>query len=436
MKESGKRKKETSGYLRDIKGIWHIVIIYYDHEGKRKFSSISTKLKIRGNKKQATRLMENILSCFKVPEKGKKVDLKQYLYGNPNTDKLSGLFTKISTKSNSEGKQQFSGEIHPDMLFSDFLSFWLKAARRSLEESTYGAYAMNINNRIAPYFKEKEIRLNELTAIDLENYYNYAMEHDQISTNTILKRHININQALKYAVKLKLITENPADAVIKPKKRKYTGSAYSIEELNELFEIFKGDPLELAVYLASFYGLRREEIVGIKWSNVDFENHILIIDNVVTNANIDGKLVEIEKERTKNNARERTYPLIRQFEDLLLKMKTEQALNKKISGRSYNPEYIGYFYVDELGNRIKPGFITQHFNRMLKKHDLRHIRFHDLRHTCATIMLSKGENLVKVQKWLGHSTISTTANVYSHLDFQSKIDSAVKMSEIMPTSLI
>ena len=190
------------------------------------------------------------------------------------------------------------------------------------------------------------------------------------------------------------------------------------------------------VYLASFYGLRREEIVGIKWSNVDFENHILIIDNVVTNANIDGKLVEIEKERTKNNASERTYPLIRQFEDLLLKMKTEQALNKKISGRSYNPEYIGYVYVDELGNRIKPGFITQHFNRMLKKHDLRHIRFHDLRHTCATIMLSKGENLVKVQKWLGHSTISTTANVYSHLDFQSKIDSAVKMSETMPTSLI
>ena len=73
---------------------------------------------------------------------------------------------------------------------------------------------------------------------------------------------------------------------------------------------------------------------------------------------------------------------------------------------------------------------------MLKKHDLRHIRFHDLRHTCATIMLSKGENLVKVQKWLGHSSISTTANVYSHLDFQSKIDSAVKMSETMPTSII
>ena len=73
---------------------------------------------------------------------------------------------------------------------------------------------------------------------------------------------------------------------------------------------------------------------------------------------------------------------------------------------------------------------------MLKKHDLRHIRFHDLRHTCTTIMLSKGENLVKVQKWLGHSNISTTANVYSHLDFQSKIDSAEKMREIMPNSFI
>ena len=434
MKESGKEKKETSGYLRDINGTWHIVIIYYDHEGKRKFSSISTKLNIRGNKKQATRLMENILSSFKAPEKGEKADLKRYLYDASQSGRL--VASSQSQLNRKDENKIIDKDIHPNMFFSDFLLFWLKTVRRSLEDSTYGAYAMNVNHRIGPYFKEKEIRLCELSTVDLENYYNYAAEHEHISTNTILKRHININQALKYAVKLKLINENPADAVIKPKKRKYTGSAYSIEELNELLNVFKGDPLELAIYLASFYGLRREEIVGIKWNNVDFENHMLIINNVVTCANIDGKLVEIEKERTKNNASERTYPLIRQFEDLLLHMKAEQAINKKCSGRSYNPEYIEYVYVDKLGNRIKPGFITQHFNRMLKKHDLRHIRFHDLRHTCATIMLSKGENLVKVQKWLGHSNISTTANVYSHLDYQSKIDSAEKMREIMPNSFI
>ena len=436
VKESSKQKKETTGYLRDINGIWHIVIIYYDAEGKRRFSSISTKLKIRGNKKQATRLMENILSSFNVPVKGEKVDLKRYLSEPPAYKSMHIKTSQVSNPRSKEVSNNFSNEVHPDMLFSDFLTFWLKAARRSLEDSTYGAYAMNINHRIAPYFKEKQIQLNKLTTVDLENYYNYATEHEHISTNTILKRHININQALKYAMKLKLIDENPADAVIKPKKRKYTGCAYSIEELNELFEVFKGDPLELAIYLASFYGLRREEIVGIKWSNVDFDNHMLIINNVVTCANIDGKLVEIEKERTKNNASERTYPLIKQFEDLLFKIKAEQNFNKKISGRSYNPEYIEYVYVDKMGNRIKPGFITQHFNRILKKHDLRHIRFHDLRHTCATLMLNNGENLVKVQKWLGHSNISTTANVYSHLDYQSKIDSAAKMSEIMPKNFI
>lgn len=323
------------------------------------------------------------------------------------------------------------------MLFSDFLFFWIKAAKNSIEENTYCTYYMTIKSRIAPYFEKRNIKLNELSTIDLQQFYTYAQEVEQLSSCTILKRHNNINQALKYAISLGLIKENPADHVIKPKKSKYTGAAaYSQEELTQLFKVFKNDPLELAVYLASYYGLRREEIIGIKWKNIDFENHTLTIRSVVVNTNFGGKLGELEKDRTKNKSSERTFPLVQLFEDLLLKMKQEQKRNKKIAGNCYNPNYIEYIYVDKMGNRIKPGYITQHFAKMLKKHQMRHIRFHDLRHTCATIMLSKGENLVKVQKWLGHSSISTTANIYSHLDFQSKIESAQNLLDIMPSSLI
>lgn len=429
-------KKEIKGYVKEVNGIWHIVITYYDKNGKRKFASMSTKLKIRGNKKNATRMMEEIIDLFEIPKNGQKVNLKDYL--NKDLMERKETLTKLKNKRNNTMQiLEDIPRIHAGMLFSDFLFFWIKAAKNSIEENTYCTYYMTIKSRIAPYFEKRNIKLNELSTIDLQQFYTYAQEVEQLSSCTILKRHNNINQALKYAISLGLIKENPADHVIKPKKSKYTGAAaYSQEELSQLFQAFKGDPLELAVYLASYYGLRREEIIGIKWKNIDFENHTLTIRSVVVNTNIDGKLGELEKDRTKNKSSERTFPLVQLFEDLLLKMKQDQKRNKKIAGNCYNPNYIEYIYVDKMGNRIKPGYITQHFAKMLKKHHLRHIRFHDLRHTCATIMLSKGENLVKVQKWLGHSSISTTANIYSHLDFQSKVESAQNLLDIMPSSLI
>ena len=428
--------KEIKGYIKEINGVWHIVIVYYDTNGKRKFSSISTKLKVRGNKKNATRMMEEIVELFEIPKKGKKADLKKYLNDDLEIRKLK-LEKNKSKKLPTAKITQLQTKITSDILFADFLYFWVKAARNSIEENTYCTYYMTIDSKIAPYFREREIKLNELTTIDLQQFYTYAQEIELLSPTTILKRHNNINQALKYAMSLGLIKHNPADNVIKPKKTKYMGAAaYSQEELTQLFNIIKGDPLELAVYLASYYGLRREEIIGIKWKNIDFEKHTLTIRSVVVNTHLNGKLGELEKDRTKNQSSERSFPLVQLFEDLLLMMKDNQIRNKKIAGNQYNPQYIEYVYVDKMGNRIKPNYITQHFSKILKKNNMRHIRFHDLRHTCATLMLSKGENLVKVQKWLGHSTISTTANIYSHLDFQSKIESANTLLEIMPESLI
>lgn len=242
------------------------------------------------------------------------------------------------------------------MLFADFLFIWLRAIKNSIALNTYGTYYMTVDSKIAPYFRERNIKLNELSTIDLQNYYAYEEEVERLSPNTILKRHNNINQALKYAIDLELIEKNPADRVIKPKKVKFTGgSSYSQEELTQLFKIFKGDPLEIAVYFAAYYGLRREEIVGIKWKNIDFENHTLTIRSVVTNGLINGKVIEIERDNPKNISSERTFPLVKLFEDLLIKMKADQEKNKRIAGRSYNPRYLDYIYVDKLGNRIKRG---------------------------------------------------------------------------------
>ena len=104
-----------------------------------------------------------------------------------------------------------------------------------------------------------------------------------------------------------------------------------------------------------------------------------------------------------------------------------QEYNKKICGNSYNYEYDGYVFVDEMGERMKPEYLTRAFPSFLVSHGLRRMRFHDLRHSCASLLLANGVPLKQIQEWLGHSDFSTTANIYAHLDYSSKISSAQAM---------
>ena len=120
------------------------------------------------------------------------------------------------------------------------------------------------------------------------------------------------------------------------------------------------------------------------------------------------------------------------FEELLLRLKEEQAQNRKLCGRSYSKKYTEYIYVDQLGQLIKPGYITQHFPQVLEKNGLRRIRFHDLRHSCASLLHANGVSMKEIQVWLGHSDISTTMNIYTHLDVDSKVASANAIISIFP----
>lgn len=431
------KEKKVSGHLKEIRGIYHLVLNYYDENGKRKTPSITTKLPVRGNKKQANAMLKYLIEAFEVPTGNKKANLKSYFTKDmlQKKSRVNDATSKKVVKINKNSKNK-KIKVHKNMLFSDFMIYWINATQYNYERSTYGTYLMQINSSIAPYFKEQEVLLSDLTSFDIQDFYSYAFETKKVSANTVLKWHANIHKALDYAVQNKLISENPSKKVSKPKKIQFTGSAYSQDELDKLFQVAKNDPLELGIYLAAFFGLRREEVVGIKWNAIDFDAKTIKIGTTVTVTNINGKLEEVEKDRAKNKASFRVYPLPQLFEELLLKLKKDQATNKQLAGRSYNYKYQDYIYVDKLGNRIKPGYITQHFALVLKKNNLRHIRFHDLRHTCATRMCVKGENLVKVQKWLGHSSITTTANTYAHLDVLSKVESANMMLDILPDSLI
>jgi len=120
----------------------------------------------------------------------------------------------------------------------------------------------------------------------------------------------------------------------RPKKEKFVGSIYNEEELNKLFELTKGDPIEFGVILGAFYGLRRSEVVGLKWSAIDFKKKTITISHTVTQVCIDGKSRIIEKDRTKTKSSHRTLPLVPPFEELLLRMKAQHHFSGKTGGTS------------------------------------------------------------------------------------------------------
>ena len=179
-----------------------------------------------------------------------------------------------------------------------------------------------------------------------------------------------------------------------------------------------------AIQMTAFYGLRRGEALGLRRDAVDFEENTITIRHVALETKVDGVKQIIFEDRAKTKSSLRTLPLVDDFKSKLTVLKEQQEYDRRVCGESYNKRYIGYIFVDPLGNLFHPDTVSSQFKSILKKNGLREIRFHDLRHSCASLLLAKGAAMKEIQDWLGHSDISTTADIYSHLDFSSKVTSA------------
>jgi len=241
-----------------------------------------------------------------------------------------------------------------------------------------------------------------------------------LSATTVLKIHANVRKALQYAVKMNMIPYNPADRVEKPKKQKYNASFYNEDQINALLEKLKGEPLYPAVLLSAFYGLRRSEVLGLKWQYVDLKAGTLTICNTVVEYD-----TVIEKKRTKTASSTRTLPLIPAVADYLRGLKLQQAKDRMFFGNSYSDN--DFVCKRKDGSTFRPNYLTERFNRLIKRYGLPHIRFHDLRHSAATMLLANGFSLKEIQEWLGHADIGTTSNIYAHVQYKAKEDMAKSM---------
>ncbi len=158
-----------------------------------------------------------------------------------------------------------------------------------------------------------------------------------------------------------MIRSNPADRVERPRKEKFKSEIYSGEELEQLFTAIQGDPAEFGVIMAAFYGLRRSEVVGLKWDAIDFENKKIGIQHTVVTAKVNGTLTEIARDKTKTKSSCRTLPLIPACEQMLKKMKKEQEQNRKVCGRSYCTDYLDYIYGEVISLTIDEVYLFQKY---------------------------------------------------------------------------
>lgn len=377
----------VAGHLTLKNGRYYAVLNYRNAGGQRKTKWIALGLPEKGNKRKAEAELARLRAEFEPPKE--------------------------------------VGDLSSDMLFTDYLLEWLEIAKGRLAVATYSSYAAMIKKPVGSYFRQRNLTLRELEARHLQMFYSEMLR--KVKPNTVIHYHAIIHSALKYAVKTDMLVQNVADKVDRPKKNSFQPVFLSAEEMQKMFEALRGTKLELPVLVAAFYGFRRGEVLGLKWDAIDFERGTISVIRTVTTITLDGKQTEIEQQSAKTKSSLRTLPLIGSFREYFLQVKEAQELNKQVCGNCYNHEHDGFVFVDELGERMRANYLTSAFPKFLEDHGLRRMRFHDLRHSCASLLLANGVPLKHIQEWLGHSDFTTTANIYAHLDYKSKITSAQAM---------
>ena len=261
---------DVTGSLQ-IKNKIYQAVLSYKQDNKWKTKWVSTKIPaIKGNKKQAQAKLEEI-------------------------------------------RLQFQEEINSDniedekILFIDYMKKWLKMIKASVEETTYNGYKGVVNGRLADYFSEKNITLQDIKPKHIQEFYQYLLD-EGLSGNTVKHYHANIRKALQYAMKTDIILSNPADKVDLPKIEEYKPKFYTSDEVKTLLNEVLSTKLEIPVMIDCFYGFRRSEVISLKWSAVDFEKDTITINHTITQSN--GKLIIRDKTKTKSS--KRTLHILRQ----------------------------------------------------------------------------------------------------------------------------
>ena len=368
-----------TGSIQEKNGRYHMVINMPTESGKTKPKWISTGLKIRGNKKQAQKMLDDKLS---------------------ELNKYNLVYSKLTA--------------------AEYFNSWLSTIQTEVRQNTYRSYCGNMKNHIIPYFEKHKVLLQDLKPYHLENYYKSKMQKGSklksssaLSPTTIKHHHQNISKALSDACRRGLIMFNPAAAAKTPKTERYRAEYLEPSQIDKLLLLFKGNAVELPVMLCAVYGFRRSEVLGLRWGNVNLETKTITISETLQQ-NTGGNYTD----KPKTESSYRTLPMTDNVYSALIAHKSLQNERKSVMGNYYVCN--DYVCTQVNGEVITPNYLSRVFHSVISKSDLPTIRLHDLRHSVASNLIASGISVVDVKDWLGHANASTTLDVYSHAAKSSK----------------
>lgn len=376
-----------TGSLQIKKDMYYIVINLREN-GKRKQKWISTGLAVKGNKRQAEKLLRDTLLAYEITP-------------------------------------DHASDTTP---FADCIRLWLQCAQRRVDTVTFQGYELMAKSQVIPWFESYSIALKDVDLKLLQTFFDEKAATGRkdgkggLSPASLRQYKNIIHQTLNEAVKNGIIPSNPCHFVELPKKQRYESDYYSAEQLKQLFNVIQDDPLYPLIKITALYGLRRSEVLGLKWDCIDFDSNTITIRRTVTRVT-----TTVEKDKTKNSASRRSFPLTPEARQIFLAARGSEAEARNRCGKEYiENDYVFKWY---NGKPFSPDYVSAHFSLLLKKHGLPHIRFHELRHSCASLLLNSGFSLKDVQEYMGHADIQMTANIYGHLDTARKQLLTSKMSD-------
>ncbi|MED1202576.1 tyrosine-type recombinase/integrase [Heyndrickxia acidicola] len=320
--------------------------------------------------------------------------------------------------------------------FDDFINEWFDTVYCSGKvETTIERRRYIIGSQLIPYFKKTP--LENIDARQLDQFFNVLRNNGRIikykkdgsgNTNENTKKPLSdsylkiiyslLNQAFATAIKWKLVKENPMiDISNKPKvkdNKNKADKAFSKEELKIFLEAVAKKHVYLPFVLDAYTGIRRSELLGLKWDYVDFINHTIQISGTLNR--VKGKGLIYTKKAKSEKSLNRTIPIPEIILNLLRKEKQLQDEMKKEYGNDFNKE--NYVFIKYDGTPIAPDYLTKEFRKIIGSLNIKQTTLHGLRHTTATLLMKLNKNPRVISDILGHSKVQVTMDFYSHVNLE------------------
>jgi integrase len=300
--------------------------------------------------------------------------------------------------------------------FGDYLAEWLEIQRSRVQPSTWESYRLNVNDYLCPALGD--VALDELTAAQLSSFY-ARLQRDggarrrPLALATVQRAHAVAHKALKDAVRLDLLDRNVAvNATLPRLDLRGDGvaeiNAWSAEELRRFLDHTRGSPLHPLWLVAASTGLRRGELLGLRWDDVDLDAGVLAVRRALSVVRERPRLKQPKTSRCRTLRLDTvTVTTLREQRD---RQRRDQAANEQTWCNEWN-----LVFTDATGRYLVPDSVSHGFRVAVRKAPVRRVRLHDLRHTHATLLLQAGVPVKVVSERLGHAQISLTLDIYAHV---------------------